>query len=90
MMTIALMKKMKTRQRKADRKEGLIFVQLKRIDNVISLIISDNGIGLAPNVNYKNTETLGLQLVVTLAEQLGGTIELDNTNGAKFIIKFKG
>jgi PAS domain S-box-containing protein len=53
------------------------------------LIVSDNGVGLPPDLDFRNTKTLGLQLVISLAEeQLGGKIELDRTTGTKFIIEF--
>ncbi len=45
------------------------------------LIVSDNGVGLAENVNPQKTESLGLSLVQSLTEQLGGTITFCNQNG---------
>ena len=56
--------------------------------NKFILIISDNGVGLPANVNYKNNGTLGLLLVNSLVDQLDGTIELDRTNGTKFKLIF--
>jgi PAS domain S-box-containing protein len=68
---------------------GEIYVSLKEIskDN-FCLSISDNGKGIPEDVDYKNTSSLGLQLVNTLIEQLEGNIELDNKKGTKFIITF--
>lgn len=57
-------------------------------DNKLLLKIKDNGIGLPDNIDIKNTKTLGLQLVVTLVEQLNGTIEVDIKRGTTFKIKF--
>lgn len=54
----------------------------------IKLVIGDNGIGLPKHIDYKNTESLGLQLVVTLVGQLNGTVELNNKNGARYTILF--
>ncbi len=56
--------------------------------NKFILIISDNGVGLPENINYKNNGTLGLLLVNSLVDQLDGTIELDRTNGTKFKLIF--
>lgn len=53
------------------------------------LIIEDDGIGLPEDMNYKNTDSLGLRLVNSLVEQLDGSIELDKSHGTKFIIRFK-
>ena len=55
------------------------------INNSI-LIIKDNGIGFPKDVNFKQTESLGLQLVNTLVDQLEGTIELERNRGTEFII----
>ncbi|MCD6066825.1 MAG: two-component hybrid sensor and regulator [Bacteroidetes bacterium] len=72
-----------------DNKQGFIFISLKKQKNDVCLIIKDNGVGLPNEIDFKNTESLGLQLVVTLVEQIGGNIKLDNTNGTKFEITFK-
>ncbi|MBM3213257.1 PAS domain S-box protein, partial [Candidatus Poribacteria bacterium] len=57
-------------------------------NNQINLIISDNGSGIPENVDFRNTKSLGLQLVNRLVEQLDGTIALDRNDGTKFDIKF--
>ena len=59
-------------------------------NNCGSLVLSvkDNGVGLPEDLNYKDTESLGLQLVCTLTEQLGGVIELQNCGGCEFKITF--
>ncbi len=56
--------------------------------NEFTLIIGDNGVGLPQDLDFRNTESLGLQLVCTFTEQLEGTINLDNSKGTTFIIKF--
>ena len=53
------------------------------------LIIKDNGIGLPQDIDYINTESLGLQLVITLVDQIDGTIELNSINGTEFSISFE-
>jgi len=55
----------------------------------IELSISDNGIGFPPGIDFKNTESLGLQLVNTLVEQLHGEVEMNTSNGTKYNIRFK-
>ena len=55
-----------------------------------TLIVSDNGIGIPENIDFENPETLGLQLVNILVDQLYGEIELKRKNGTEFIIKFSG
>jgi len=58
-------------------------------DGFYDLIISDDGVGMPENINFDETDTLGLQLVNSLVNQLEGTIELSRDKGTKFNIKFK-
>jgi len=57
--------------------------------NKYILTISDNGIGFPSNLDFRNTESLGLQLVNALTNQLGGNIELNGSAGAEFKITFE-
>jgi PAS domain S-box-containing protein len=52
------------------------------------LSVEDNGCGLPPSLDFKETETLGLQLVCTLADQLSADIELRADKGTRFDIRF--
>jgi PAS domain S-box-containing protein len=52
------------------------------------LIVSDNGIGIPESIDIENPETLGLQLVGALVDQLDGKLELKKTNGTEFAMKF--
>ena len=70
-------------------KEGKINISMKKSDQQLELTITDNGIGVPDGFDWKNSSTLGLKLVRTLVEnQLDGSIEMENNNGAKFVIKF--
>lgn len=68
-------------------KPGEISIDLHSInDDQYMLTVADNGTGLPEGFDFKNTETLGLQLVNGLVNQLDGTIELDSSNGTRFKI----
>jgi PAS domain S-box len=69
--------------------EGEINILLSQNDDMLKLVVSDNGIGFPEGVNFKNTESLGLQLVNTLVNQLNGEIKLENDDGTKFILNLK-
>ena len=59
-------------------------------ENQLELIVSDNGISIPENIDFRNTDSLGLHLVTILAEdQLQGEISLNRTEGTEFKIKFK-
>jgi two-component sensor histidine kinase len=71
-----------------ENKEGEIFIGLI-YNNNFELTISDNGIGFPNEIDIKNTESLGLQLVHTLTEQLDGELEFESKPGkTEFKIKF--
>ncbi|MDQ1254630.1 MAG: hypothetical protein QG646_3900 [Euryarchaeota archaeon] len=52
----------------------------------LTLIVSDNGVGIPEIVDIENPETLGLQLIDILVNQLDGKIEQRRENGTKFIL----
>lgn len=52
------------------------------------LTISDNGVGIPETFKMGTTDTLGLQLINVLVEQLDGSIRLNRTGGTEFIIDF--
>jgi two-component sensor histidine kinase len=58
-------------------------------DLQIVLVIKDNGIGFPNDIDFQNTDTLGLQIVNILVEQIDGCIELERNNGTKFSIWFR-
>lgn len=57
-------------------------------DNKFKLIVSDNGVGLQEDIDFRNTKSLGLQLVNNLVNQLDGSIEYHGKDGATFEITF--
>ena len=67
---------------------GEIEINFIKDTNNYKIIVSDNGIGFPKDIDFLNTKTLGLKLVVGLTEQLNGTIELDRTNGTTFTVVF--
>ncbi|WP_410507720.1 PocR ligand-binding domain-containing protein [Methanosarcina hadiensis] len=54
-----------------------------------TLIVSDNGTGIPENIDLENSDTLGLQLVNILVDQLDGTVELKRDHGTEFIINLE-
>lgn len=71
-----------------EEEEGEVSISLKQTDGYIRLTVADNGKGFPAGIDYRNTESLGMQLVMTLVQQLRGEITLDNTKGAKYTIVF--
>jgi two-component sensor histidine kinase len=52
------------------------------------MTVKDDGVGLPKDIDWRNTESLGLQLVTALVEQLEGSIELLQNGGTEFQIRF--
>jgi PAS domain S-box-containing protein len=72
-----------------DRKKGKLIIELKENGNVVSLKISDDGVGLPENFKFEKNDSLGVQLVYSLTEQLDGTIEVNSEKGTSFLITFE-
>ncbi|MEO9531500.1 MAG: histidine kinase dimerization/phosphoacceptor domain -containing protein [Crocinitomicaceae bacterium] len=74
-----------------DLQTGLIEIHLKHIsaDNY-SLVIKDNGIGIPEDFINGSKETLGIELINILSEQLGGSVSFKNNSGTEIVIYFKG
>ena len=72
-------------------KKGHIKIDLKKgKEGMIMLTISDDGVGFPKGVDYRETQSLGLQLVNTLVGQIDGTISMENHAGTTFLITFFG
>jgi PAS domain S-box-containing protein len=69
-------------------KNGKINIKFQTLDNNYQLEVKDDGTGFSEDIDYKNTDSLGLRLVRSLTEQIDGEIELNNIHGASFIITF--
>lgn len=70
-------------------KNGEIDIEFHKHEDEFTLIVSDTGVGFPEDIDYKNTDSLGLQLVNNLVSQIDGEISLDRSHGTEFIIKFK-
>lgn len=69
---------------------GTIEVTLSRQDGRLLLSVADDGIGLPEGLDYRNAQTLGLQLVSALVEQLDGSLSVNKDAGTRFTIVFPG
>ncbi len=69
---------------------GEILINFNSYGDEFELIISDNGVGLPENIDFRNIDvSLGLRLVNALVNQLNGSIKLNKSEGTKFIVKFR-
>ncbi len=71
-----------------DSKKGEISIKLSSNAKKTTLVVSDSGVGLPEDIDLKEPDTLGLQLVSDLIKQVDGTMLLDRTKGTTFHITF--
>ncbi|MCJ7682616.1 MAG: sensor histidine kinase [Candidatus Aminicenantes bacterium] len=71
-----------------ERDEGRVVISLLRDGKKHVLQVEDDGRGLAEDFDLNQTESLGLQLVSILTEQIGGTLQVQREKGTRFIIRF--
>lgn len=69
--------------------KGLIIIEIAHESDKIKLIISDNGIGLHESLFKGKDNSLGLQLVKMLADQLDAELKINNTEGTTFTLIFE-
>jgi two-component sensor histidine kinase len=74
---------------KTSGKINIDFKVLNKKPYNFSLCISDNGIGLPSHIQHqKKSDTLGLQLVESLTEQLDGKLIIEDQKGTKITVLF--
>jgi PAS domain S-box-containing protein len=74
-----------------DGKKGEIKISMHPLNkNEVELVVSDNGVGMPEEIDLKNAESLGLNLVNMLVEdQLHGEIKLETKGGTTFRFRLK-
>ena len=70
-------------------RKGEINVEFHKKDEKYEFTVKDNGIGFPKDIDFKKTDSLGLQIVTNLTDQIDGKIELNINNGTEFKINFK-
>jgi len=68
--------------------EGLISVDLQNTKENTILSVHDDGIGADLSIEELKDESLGMELLYDLTEQLDGHLSLDTTEGFKYLFKF--
>jgi two-component sensor histidine kinase len=71
-----------------DGREGAIQVSMDHLNRQYRLTVTDNGIGLPAALNLHTPTSLGFKLVLALANQLCGHIEVESHGGTRVRITF--
>jgi two-component sensor histidine kinase len=73
-----------------DERRGEIAIRISRDgDRSVILSVADDGVGIPRTVDLATSDTLGLQLVRHLSQQLKGRIDIRNGQGTNFLITFQ-
>ncbi|MGZ3862677.1 MAG: histidine kinase dimerization/phosphoacceptor domain -containing protein [Bacteroidia bacterium] len=70
------------------KRNAAIRISFKEQRNKFTLEVSDNGKGFPKGIDIKTSSTLGLQLINSLVEQLGGHLNVNAKKGSSFVISF--
>jgi PAS domain S-box-containing protein len=69
-------------------RKGVITIDLKSRGENFILTYSDDGVGIPETIAFDRTESMGMQLIMGLTEQINGSIVLDRHGGTKYTITF--
>ncbi len=72
-----------------DGRRGKIRIEVRKEENRVTIVFADDGVGFPEGIDFRDTETLGLQLVNMLVAQLDGAIEMDRNGGTRYEITLK-
>jgi PAS domain S-box-containing protein len=69
---------------------GEITVELnERESGEVILCVSDRGVGLPEDLDWKKTDSMGLPIVDLLTQQLGGQLRVQSSAGTAFFVEFQ-
>ncbi len=70
------------------RPDGVITISASEDEGNATIIIADNGVGIAEAVDKDRTGGFGLMLVEALTRQLDGNVRWENTEGTRTVLSF--
>ena len=69
--------------------EGKISIKMTRVKNEYNLVYSDNGVGMKVDKRtLKNSKTFGSRLIMSLAEEMNGTVDIANGKQLTYTFTF--
>jgi len=68
--------------------KGVITIQLSQIEEQITLVVADNGIGIHPASVDSEFNSLGMELMKGLSEDINGKIHFETAKGTKITVVF--
>ncbi|NGP88211.1 PAS domain S-box protein [Fodinibius halophilus] len=71
------------------RKTGKIWISLEQNADLINLEVRDDGVGLPDDFNISDQNSIGMNLIQTLTQQLDGNLSVDSKDGSSFKVCFQ-
>jgi PAS domain S-box-containing protein len=68
---------------------GEITISITKSDDTYTMIFHDNGMGINDSIDITQSETLGTNIMFSLAHQIDGNLKIENDHGLKAIFTFK-
>lgn len=68
--------------------EGEILIRIAADNDSISIGVADQGVGMPPGLDWRESKSLGMKIIDALAAQLEGSIEVGAPPGASFTVRF--
>jgi len=70
------------------RREGRIEIAMRNAaDGAVALTVADDGVGLPEGFDPRATESLGFKIMLTLLEQVGGSLRIERTRGTRLRLR---
>ncbi|MDA3900289.1 MAG: PAS domain S-box protein [Spirochaetes bacterium] len=73
----------------SESEDNRVLVEIDRVENMVTLVIQDNGAGLDETKRLNESPGFGLTIVKMLAEQLKATYSIENHGGTKCVLEFE-
>jgi PAS domain S-box-containing protein len=72
-----------------DGREGRVTLALSQApEGPYEFSVADDGVGFPAGLDFRSTESMGLQIVTILAQQIGGVLAMRRDGGTTFVLRF--
>ena len=66
-----------------------IHIKIYQTNDILKMVYKDNGIGFDKNIDLNNLNSLGLELIHILTEQLQGNLTVEDSSGVNYLFNFE-